>query len=137
MAVKSERIAELSAKLYGFADFENVADRGSAADLALDCKLRSVKKFRLWILKELRIVDLRHSLSVCWHFLHCVWDESFFLPKILKMSMSFTFITFTVFTTCSLQKRLQTFLSPRASSGKNKHLFTLHCNKPMPQYVFT
>ena len=44
-------------------------------------------------------MDLRRSLSVCWHFLHSVWDESFFLPKIIKMSMSFTFITFIVFTT--------------------------------------
>ena len=70
-------------------------------------------------------MDLRRSLSVCWHFLHYVWDESFFLPKILKMSMGFTFIIFTVFT--SLQINVTpTFLSPRASSGKKNHLFSLH-----------
>ena len=63
----------------------------------ISCKFRPglrtlpVKKFASWILKELRIVDLRHSLSVCRHFLHYFWDESFFLPKILKMSVSFTF----------------------------------------------
>ena len=36
-------------------------------------------------------------------------DESFFLPKILKMSMSFTFITFTVFT--SLQINVYAYVS--------------------------
>ena len=32
MTVKRERIAELSGKFNGFADFENVADRGSAVN---------------------------------------------------------------------------------------------------------
>ena len=39
-ALKSERIVNFSEKLNGFADFENVADRGSAANLASDCGLR-------------------------------------------------------------------------------------------------
>ena len=87
---------ELSGKLNEFVDFENVTVRRSAANLAL--RTLPVKKFGSGILNELRIVDLRRSLSVCWHFLHYVWDESFFLPKMLKMAMSFTFITFTFFT---------------------------------------
>ena len=87
MALKSERIAELSGKLNGFVDFENTADRGSAANLVSDFGLPVKTEFASWILKELRIVDLRNSLSVCWHFLHYFWDESFFLPKILKMSV--------------------------------------------------
>ena len=39
LALKSERIAELSGKLNGFADFENTADRGSAANFVSDCGL--------------------------------------------------------------------------------------------------
>ena len=54
----------------------------------------SVKKFVSWILNELRVVDLRTSLVGMSAFLHNFWDVSFFLPKILKMSMSFTVITF-------------------------------------------
>ena len=64
------------------------------SEFGLGLRTLPVKKFGSWILNELRIVDLRRSLSVCWQFLHNVWDESFFLPKILQMSMSFTFITF-------------------------------------------
>ena len=37
LALKSERIAELRGKLNGFADFENTAVRGSAANFVLDC----------------------------------------------------------------------------------------------------
>ena len=51
------------------------------------------------------------------------------------MSMSFAFITFTVFTSLKV-KVTPKFLSPRASSGKNKRLFSHHCSKPIPQYVF-
>ena len=86
LALKSERIAELSGKLNGFADFENTAVRGSAANFVLDCGPRLSRSSHRG-----SIVDLRRSLSVRRHFLHYVWDESFFLPKLLKMSMSFTF----------------------------------------------
>ena len=96
LALKSERTAELSGKLNGFTDFENMADRGLiSCEFCLGLRTLPVKKFASWILKELQIVDLRRSLSVCRYFLHYFWDELFFLPKILKMSMSFTFITFT------------------------------------------
>ena len=53
LALKSERIAELSGKLNGFADIENTADRGSAANFVLDCGL--CLNFASWILKELRM----------------------------------------------------------------------------------
>ena len=76
-----------------------------------------VKKFGSWILNELRIVDLRRSLSVCWHFLHYVWDKPFFLPKILKMSMSFTFTVFV-----SLKRNLHAYVSfSKGIKWQNKH----------------
>ena len=54
-----------------------------------------------------------------------VWDESFFLPKIPKMSMSFAFITFTVFT--SLQINVYAYVSfskesAKESSGTEKQI---------------
>ena len=101
----------------------------------ISCKFRPglrtlpVKKFASWILKELRIVDLRRSLSVCRHFLQYFWDESFFLPKILKMSMSFTFT--------SLQINFYTYVSLSKGINWKKQTSTLHCNKRIPQYDFT
>ena len=125
MALKSERIAELSGKLNGFADFENTAVRGSAANFISDQRTLPVKKFASWILRELRIVDFMH-------FLHYSWDESFFLPKILKMSMSFTFITFT-----SLKINCYTYVSFSKGIEWKKQTSTLHCNKRIPQYEYT
>ena len=62
MALKSERIAELSGKLNEFADFENVADRGSAANLVPDCGLcLSRSSYRGCIARD--SVEYRSSIS--------------------------------------------------------------------------
>ena len=87
--VKSERIVELSGKLNEFADFENVTDRRSAANLAL--RTLPVKKFGSCILNELRIVDLRPCRHVdvpCRYvgifFINMFGMSHFFFLKCLK-----------------------------------------------------